>query len=145
MAKKKQAEQTEKPIDFESALADVEKVVHQLESGELGLSESLVHYERGIQKIKQCHQVLENAERRIAVLTSVDEDGTAHLEPVDTNPARSGDHSPGLASKESGVASKKTESKSSGVEDSTPQPPKSRGKKRSPPPITDMDDHEGLF
>ncbi|WP_182870790.1 exodeoxyribonuclease VII small subunit [Stieleria mannarensis] len=90
MAKKKQSTasnpkaDTDPPIDFETALAEVETVVEALEGGELGLSESLLQYERGIEKIKLCHQVLQRAEKRIAVLTSVDEDGTASVEPVDT-------------------------------------------------------------
>lgn len=89
MAKKKQDGNTppegrvDRQVDFESALAEVEKVVAELESGELGLSESLAQYERGIEKIKLCHQVLQQAEKRIAVLTGVDADGTASVEPVD--------------------------------------------------------------
>ena len=74
--------------DFESALAQVEKVVERLESGELGLSEALAQYEIGIEKIKVCHRALEQAELRIAVLTEVDENGSPRVEPVDRIPPR---------------------------------------------------------
>ncbi|MDV6032820.1 MAG: exodeoxyribonuclease VII small subunit [Phycisphaera sp. RhM] len=127
MAKKKSGESAaskDEPrpqVDFESALAEVESVVEMLEGGELGLSESLVQYERGIEKIKLCHQVLQQAEKRIAVLTSVDEDGTASVEPVDTgegtrNPASSGRSASGRKPAR-----------------------KSRG------PVSDVDENEGLF
>lgn len=110
---------------FEAALAEVEEVVEQLESGELGLSESLAEYERGIKKVKQCHQALEQAERRISVLTSVDEDGTANLEPVDTGIQSS--RSPASAGESVGKVTKK------------------RARKKSPPPPKNVDENEGLF
>ncbi|MEM0924885.1 MAG: exodeoxyribonuclease VII small subunit [Planctomycetota bacterium] len=72
-------------VDFETALSDVERVVHELESGQLGLSESLSKYEQGIGKIKRCQELLEKAEHRVSVLTQVDEDGTPHVVPVDSD------------------------------------------------------------
>jgi exodeoxyribonuclease VII small subunit len=92
MAKKKSTGKTNSDSEptevegFESALQAVEEVVRRLESGELGLSESLAQYERGIEKIKHCHRALQQAEQRISVLISVDEDGTATVEPVETAP-----------------------------------------------------------
>ncbi len=121
-SKSEQDEDTEthQGADFEKTLAEVEKVVRQLESGELGLTESLKEYERGIKKIQQCHEVLEAAERKIAVLTGVDEDGTPHVEPVDT-----GEQSTTPPSR-----SKTT---------------KKRASRKSSRPVTDVDDSEGLF
>ncbi|MEO1525366.1 MAG: exodeoxyribonuclease VII small subunit [Planctomycetota bacterium] len=90
MAKKNQSSRKSakgsKDEDFESALADVEKVVHRLESGELGLTEALAEYERGIEKIKLCHETLQRAELKIQLLTQVDEDGSAHVESIDRTP-----------------------------------------------------------
>ncbi|MCC9600471.1 exodeoxyribonuclease VII small subunit [Stieleria sp. JC731] len=85
MAKKKQKTSDSEltGINFESSLLEVEQIVEQLESGELGLSESLGQYEKGIEKIKQCHQVLQRAEQKILLLTQVDEDGTAHTQDVE--------------------------------------------------------------
>jgi exodeoxyribonuclease VII small subunit len=99
MAKKKaartkssdQSEPSTGDIDFESALKEVENVVARLEGGELGLTESLAEYERGIEKIKRCHQLLQHAERRISVLTQVDEDGTPTVEPVEMGGQNKGD------------------------------------------------------
>lgn len=130
MAKKKRnasdsGSASEKPkLDFESALAEVQEVVEQLESGELDLSESLAQYERGIKKIKRCHEVLEQAEKRIAILTEVDADGTATVEPVDYgNEANGG---------ENGASTEKS--------------PAKRAKRRRPPPAdSDIDDQDGLF
>ena len=73
-------------VDFETALRDVERVVDELEGGQLGLSESLSKYEQGIRKIKRCQELLEKAEHRVSVLTQVDEDGTPHVVPVETEP-----------------------------------------------------------
>ncbi|MDM4014000.1 exodeoxyribonuclease VII small subunit [Roseiconus lacunae] len=92
MAKKKQspssnASSNPNDIDFESSLQEVEAIVEQLESGELGLSESLASYEKGIAKIKLCHEVLRRAEQKISLLTQVDEDGTPHVEPVEGSPS----------------------------------------------------------
>ena len=63
------------PIDFEQAVADVESIVAKLESGELGLTDSLQQYEIGIKRLKKCHALLEQAERRVTLLSGVDEDG----------------------------------------------------------------------
>ncbi|TWU08520.1 exodeoxyribonuclease VII small subunit [Stieleria varia] len=68
-------------VDFEEALAEAEEVVKQLESGELGLAESLDQYELGIKRIKQCHESLREAQRRVSLLSGIDEDGEAILEP----------------------------------------------------------------
>jgi len=68
---------------FEDSLAALETVVHDLEDGDLGLSESLARYELGVKHLKQCYQLLESAERKIELLTSVTDDGFAQTEPFD--------------------------------------------------------------
>lgn len=68
---------------FEESLEALERVVHDLEDGKLGLSESLARYEQGIKHMKQCYQMLEAVERRIEVLTGVGEDGSALTETFD--------------------------------------------------------------
>jgi exodeoxyribonuclease VII small subunit len=55
--------------DFESAIAELESIVRQLEGGDLTLEQSLVVYERGVQLSRFCHTRLEEAERRIEILT----------------------------------------------------------------------------
>ena len=55
--------------DFEAAIAELESIVKKLEDGELPLEQSLALYERGVQLSRFCHARLEEAERRIDVLT----------------------------------------------------------------------------
>ena len=55
--------------DFESSLKKLEKIVRDLESGEVGLNESLVRFEEGIDLYKQCRQTLESAEKKIKILS----------------------------------------------------------------------------
>jgi exodeoxyribonuclease VII small subunit len=55
--------------DFEAAIAELESVVRKLEEGDLALEQSLALYERGVQLSRFCHARLEDAERRIEVLT----------------------------------------------------------------------------
>ena len=55
--------------DFETALAELDALVKKLEEGELSLEQSLALYERGVQLSRFCHAQLEDAERRIEILT----------------------------------------------------------------------------
>lgn len=55
--------------DFESALAELEGIVTKLEQGDLALEQSLALFERGVQLSRLCHTRLEDAERRIEILT----------------------------------------------------------------------------
>lgn len=54
---------------FEAALKDLEKIVRELESGEVSLDESLKKFEKGIELYKNCRQTLEGAEKRIKILS----------------------------------------------------------------------------
>jgi len=54
--------------DFESAIAELEKIAKALEEGDLPLEKSLELYERGVQLSRFCHSRLEAAERRIEIL-----------------------------------------------------------------------------
>ena len=56
------------PKDFESALAELEKIVTQMESGKLGLEESLSAYERGAILLNFCRESLDKAEQQVRVL-----------------------------------------------------------------------------
>jgi exodeoxyribonuclease VII small subunit len=55
--------------DFEAAIAELESIVKKLEEGDMPLEQSLTLYERGVQLSRFCHGRLEEAERRIDVLT----------------------------------------------------------------------------
>ena len=69
------------PPCFEDSLAELEAIVHQLEEGELGLAEALGSYEQGVKHLKHCYALLQNAERKIELLTGVKEDGTPLTQP----------------------------------------------------------------
>lgn len=53
---------------FETSLAELEKIVAQLEDGDLPLEESLVLFEQGVKLSRECRDRLTEAERRIEVL-----------------------------------------------------------------------------
>jgi exodeoxyribonuclease VII small subunit len=55
--------------DFESAIAELEKIVKQLEEGDLPLEKSLALFERGVELSRYCHDQLGSAQRRIEILT----------------------------------------------------------------------------
>lgn len=54
---------------FEKKLSDLEGVVARLESGETPLEESLVLFEKGTVLLKELAAILEEAERKVEVLT----------------------------------------------------------------------------
>lgn len=58
-----------KPPAFEAALAELEKIVAGMESGELSLEESLAAYKRGMELLKACQQQLQDAEQQVRILT----------------------------------------------------------------------------
>ena len=62
------AEQKDNLKDFEKSLQHLEKIVAQMESGELGLEESLEQFEKGIRLAKNCQDTLANAELRVEQL-----------------------------------------------------------------------------
>ncbi|MEX0746112.1 MAG: exodeoxyribonuclease VII small subunit [Phycisphaeraceae bacterium] len=57
-------------LKFDEAMARLETLVEQIESGEVGLEQALAQYEHGIALIKRCRTVLNTAEQRIAELTT---------------------------------------------------------------------------
>lgn len=71
---------SEKPT-FEKALADLDRIVKQLEEGQVGLEESLALYEQGIGLVRRCQGQLGKAEQRILELLGQDETGKAVTAP----------------------------------------------------------------
>ena len=70
-------------VPFEHWLQKLEAIVRQLEEGQLGLGDALARYEEGIGYLKQCHTSLDDAERRIELLTGVDAEGRPTVAPFD--------------------------------------------------------------
>lgn len=73
----------EKRPTFEDHLKGVEEAVRNLESGKLGLEESIECYEAGMQAIRKCQEILEEAEKRIQQLVK-DRDGKPTLKSLDS-------------------------------------------------------------
>ena len=74
MAEKKTA------VNFEKAIKDLEKIVEDLESGELSLEQSLKTFEKGIKLARQCQGELEKAELKVKKL--VEENGELKTKPL---------------------------------------------------------------
>ena len=70
---------------FESALAELQRIVSDLENGSVGLEESLARFERGVALLKTCYATLEQAEQRIEVLVGANPDGTPATQPFDAS------------------------------------------------------------
>jgi exodeoxyribonuclease VII small subunit len=58
----------EKQPTFEEALTRLEAIVEQIESGQIGLEESIARYEQGIKLVAQCRKILDAAEKKIQLL-----------------------------------------------------------------------------
>jgi exodeoxyribonuclease VII small subunit len=72
-------EMAETVASFESCLEELEKVVKELESGDLALDRSLDLFSRGMQLSDSCRKQLEEAETRVEML--VRKEGTYQPEP----------------------------------------------------------------
>jgi len=68
---------------FEQSLDDLEKIVKQLEDGDLPLEKSLELFESGVKLSRECRERLTNAERRIEMLMK-DSDGSFKVESLET-------------------------------------------------------------
>ena len=60
--------------DFEQTLSDLEALVEKMESGNMGLAESLAAFEEGVRLTRKCQDALQQAELRIQMLTDPDSD-----------------------------------------------------------------------
>jgi exodeoxyribonuclease VII small subunit len=56
------------PKDYESALAELEAIVNEMESGQLPLEVSLTAYKRGAELLQYCRQQLAEAEQQVKIL-----------------------------------------------------------------------------
>ena len=56
------------PAEFEASLEALEALVARMESGELGLEQSLGEFQRGMELVNRCQRALDDAQRRIEAL-----------------------------------------------------------------------------
>ena len=62
-------------MTFEQAMSELERIVTQLERGDVPLEDSITLYERGAELKKRCEAKLKEAEQNVAAIT-LDEDGS---------------------------------------------------------------------
>ncbi len=67
---------------FESSLKELERIVEQLEAGDLPLERSLELFEQGVQLSRDCQKRLDEAERKVEILLKGN-DGTHTPVPFD--------------------------------------------------------------
>ncbi len=56
------------PLSFEQALAELEKIVSRMESGDLSLEQALAAHKRGLELARLCQQRLEGAQQQVRIL-----------------------------------------------------------------------------
>lgn len=66
-------------VKFEKALARLETIVTELESGNLPLDDSLKIFEEGIKLSKTCLKMLNDAEQKVEIMVK-DTDGKTRLQ-----------------------------------------------------------------
>jgi exodeoxyribonuclease VII small subunit len=69
-------------VPFESSLEELAGLVNRLESGAMGLTESIAAYERGVALLRRLHTQLADAEERVRLLVRIDEQGRPILAPA---------------------------------------------------------------
>jgi exodeoxyribonuclease VII small subunit len=62
------SEEKERSLSFEASLEELERIVKDLEKGDLPLEQSLALFESGMQLSSQCKRQLEEAETRVEIL-----------------------------------------------------------------------------
>ena len=68
MPKREQPKSAAQAQNFEAQLASLERIVRELERGDLPLEQSLELFEQGVRLSRECQERLNEAERRIEVL-----------------------------------------------------------------------------
>ena len=70
-------------MSFETAMAELEQVVTQLERGDVALDDSIALYERGAALKAHCEAKLKSAEEKVAAITLNGDGQSAGVAPLD--------------------------------------------------------------
>jgi exodeoxyribonuclease VII small subunit len=95
LAKKRSKPRAQQDPSLEQSLEQLETIVDRLEGGEIGLTEALEQYEKGVRLLRACYDQLEKAERRIELLSGVDAEGKPISSAMDDPSASADDKAPG--------------------------------------------------
>ena len=71
---------------FDQSLTELETLVRRLDGGEMPLEEALAAFECGVGLVRQLHDILNQAEQRVEILTR-DREGALRLDPTPTRKA----------------------------------------------------------
>lgn len=83
-----QVERSGESPGFEAAIEEIESIIDRIESGTIGLEESIRAYERGAGLITRCRSILGKAQRRVEELTlDLQRGGTAGDSPTSADRA----------------------------------------------------------
>ena len=80
------AKKDSRELKFEEAIADLEQVVEQLESGDLSLEDSLAAFEKGVGLVRYCKHKLSEVEKKVELLVK-DKQGQLQLKSFGNGPA----------------------------------------------------------
>lgn len=58
---------------FEQSMTELEDIVAKLEAGDITLDNSLELFEKGIKLAKSCQKKLDDAEKKVKILTTTDD------------------------------------------------------------------------
>ena len=83
MAEEKQARIED--MSFETALGELERIVDELEGGNVPLDKSIAIYERGKALKDHCDKLLKDAEARIEKITLKSDGSAGGSEPLDVD------------------------------------------------------------
>lgn len=78
-------EPTEPQPTFEEAIEKLESIIDRIESGEVGLEDSLGEYEQGMKLVTRCRTILDRAQQKFAELTVDEQGGLAVDDDTDDN------------------------------------------------------------
>lgn len=67
-------------LSFEDALSELDRIVRELESGQMKLEDAISAYERGATLRRHCETKLSEAEMRVRAITQ--RDGVTSIEPL---------------------------------------------------------------
>lgn len=87
MAKRNSDGGKESPASFEDLLAEAEGLAERMEEGGLSLDDSIKAYEKGVENLRRCADLLRGAEEKVKLL--LEKNGDFRLEDLD--PSEDGD------------------------------------------------------
>ena len=73
-------------FDFEKALKELEKLVENMEEGDMSLEDSMKQFERGVALTRSCQKALADAEQKVQILLqNADKDELVAFKDNDNN------------------------------------------------------------